>query len=41
MNLHKKMSPEDLHLGVGFQNRGIFPPKMDGENKGKPYFQMG
>ncbi len=24
------------HKGVS-KNRGILPPKMDGENKGKPY----
>ena len=24
----------------GTPNIGVFPPKMDGENNGKPYFSM-
>ena len=29
-----------LEMAVVSKNRGILPPKMDGENKGNPYEQM-
>ena len=37
--LHFFFESFQSHLGVS-KNRGCLPPKMDGENNGKPYFLM-